>query len=155
MRVLVTGANGHIGNHVVRELISARHDPVPFVRKSSDVSGLKDLGLTLHYGDVQDRSSLEAAARGCDAIIHLAAVYAMRPKTAEEIMRPAVEGTENILQVAKAIGAKRVVYTSSVVAVGYSSTPAVRSERDWNEDPQVPYFRAKTQSERQAWQLSK
>ena len=155
MRVLVTGANGHVGSNLVRELLGRGVDVVPMVRPSSNPEGLLGLGLPLAKGDVLDPASLEAAARGCDVIVNLAAVFKTRAPTAEEIMEPAVTGVRNVLTVAARLGVKKVIHTSSIVAVGLGASPeSTRSEADWNDRPHLPYYRAKTESERLAWSLA-
>src|SRR3990167_3090175 len=101
MKVLVTGANGHIGANVCRELLQQGHEVRAFVRKTADMHGLQGLNIEIAYGDVMDASSLNVAAQGCDAIIHLAAVYKTIAKTPEEIVAPAVEGSKNVFAAAK------------------------------------------------------
>ncbi len=153
MRVLVTGANGHVGCNLVRELLARDHEVVPFVRESSNLEGLEPLGLTPVFGDVRDGDAVRRAAEGCDAIENLAAVYAYGG-TVEEIVEPAVQGIENVLRAAAEHGIGRVVHTSSIVAVGVSDDEAVLDETHWNEAPGDPYMQAKTQSERRAWELA-
>ncbi|KAA3660957.1 MAG: NAD-dependent epimerase/dehydratase family protein [Chloroflexi bacterium] len=154
-RILVTGANGHIGTNIIRSLLKRNYDVVPFVRKTSDLRGLSPLGLTYAYGDVMDENSLIAAAEGCDVIIHTAAVYKYWAKDPDEIMQPALIGTRNIFNAAKAVGTKRIVYTSSVWAMGTSGDPDVPlTTKDWNDHSENPYALAKTKSERAAWQLA-
>lgn len=154
-RVLVTGANGHVGANTVRSLLQRGYEVVPFVRTTSDQRGIKQLGLACKYGDVMDYPSLEKAADGCDAIIHHAAVFQMWTNKPEVILQTAVEGTRNIFKAAKAARVRRMVYTSSMVAVGYSTKPnKLRTEADWNNEAKSPYFIAKTQAEREAQRLS-
>ncbi|HEU0292944.1 MAG TPA: NAD-dependent epimerase/dehydratase family protein [Anaerolineales bacterium] len=154
-RILVTGANGHIGANVVRSLLKHGYEVVPFVRTTSDLRGLAPLNLTYAYGDVMDESSLLAATEGCDAIIHTAAVYRYWAKDPDEIMKPALVGTRNMFNAAKKTGIKRIIYTSSVWAVGLSTAPGtLLTAKDWNTDSKNPYAVAKTQSEQVAWQMS-
>jgi dihydroflavonol-4-reductase len=113
------------------------------------------LNLTYAYGDVMDESSLLAATEGCDVIIHTAAVYRYWAKDPDEIMKPALVGARNMFNVAKKSGIKRIIYTSSVWAVGLSTTPGtVLTAKDWNTDSKNPYAVAKVQSEQVAWQMS-
>ncbi len=156
MKVLVTGANGHIGANVVRALLAKQHEVVAFVRPSADLQGLAGLDVTYAYGDVLQPDTLANATQGCDAIIHLAAVYKTIAKTAEEIVTPAVEGAKNIFAAAHNAGIKRIVYTSSIASVGFSyDRNVLRTGNDWNTDPQNPYYIAKTQSERSAQDLAR
>lgn len=156
MKVLVTGANGHIGSHVVKQLLEQGHEVRAFVRKGSDKRGLEGLEPELFYGDVMDDEAVSKAAENCDAIIHMAAVYKTIAKTPEEIVEPAVRGAGNIFRAADKQGIKRIVYTSSVASIGFSYDPnEQRSGKDWNEDAQNPYYVAKTQSEKSAQKLAR
>jgi len=156
MKVLVTGANGHIGANVVRELLSRGHEVRAFVRESANLRGLEGLELERYYGDVMDLDSLIPAAQGCDKVIHLAAVYKTIADTPEEIVEPAVVGSRNIFEAAKAAGINRIVYTSSIASIGFGDSPDhMRTNQDWNDDAQNPYYLAKTESERVAQQLSR
>jgi len=155
MRVLVTGANGHLGCSVLRTLLDRGCHVVPYVRSTSDTQGIDGLGLTYARGDILDGDALTTAAAGCDAIINLAAVYRTFATDPEEIIRPAVQGIENVLRAAKANGVARVIHTSSIAAVGFGWGPDdIRNETHWNEMPLNAYYQAKTQSERRAWELA-
>jgi dihydroflavonol-4-reductase len=154
-RVLVTGANGHVGCNVVRALLEAGHEPVPMVRASADTQGLDPLGLHLVRGDVRDCDAVRRAAEGCRFIVNLAAVFETRGLTSDEIVRPAIEGITNVIEAAAALGVERVVHASSTVAVGYACSPDhPRTAADWNEENLLPYHAAKTRSERRAWALA-
>jgi dihydroflavonol-4-reductase len=155
VRILVTGANGHLGANVVRSLLQRGYEVVPLVRTMSDLRGLRALNLTYAYGDVTDERSVVAAAAGCEAIIHTAAVYQLQTREPEAIMRPALAETRHVLNAAKAVGVRRVIYTSTVWAVGLSTDPVVRlAAKDWNEHSRNPYAVAKTQAEKEAWRLA-
>ncbi len=155
MKVLVTGANGHIGSHVVSQLLEQGHEVVAFVRKGSDLRGLEGLTPEFANGDIKDKEAVAAAAEGCDAIIHMAAVYKTIAKTAEEIVEPALRGAESVFYAAKQHGIKRIVYTSSVASIGFSYDPnEIRTGDDWNDEAQNPYYLAKTQSEKSAQKLA-
>ena len=156
MRVLVTGANGHIGAHVVRALLDDGHEVKAFMREGCDQRGLAGLAFEPFYGDVMDAASLEKAVEGCDAVIHLAAVYKTIANTADEIVAPAIQGAENLYRAAHKAGVQRIVYTSSVASVGFSYDPsALRTGNDWNDDPHNPYYIAKTRSEQAAQRLAR
>lgn len=154
-RVLVTGANGHLGAHIVRELLQQGYEVVAMVRQGSNLKGLQGLDLAYSYGDVRDANAVRLAAQGCKAMIHTAAVYQTWSKNPNDIIASAIEGTRNAFAAAKATGLSKVVYTSSVNAVGYVASPLqTRSAKDWNQDARNPYYVAKTQSEREALALS-
>ncbi|MCP4373583.1 MAG: NAD-dependent epimerase/dehydratase family protein [Deltaproteobacteria bacterium] len=155
MRVLITGANGHVGANTVRELLNRNYEVVAFVRESSDLRGLNELDVKYAYGDVMDLDTLMNAADSCDVIVHTAAVFRWWAKDPEEIRQPALVGTRNIFQAAKTAGIQRLVYTSSVVSIGTVIDPEqLLTTDDWNENPHTPYADAKTQSERSAWQMA-
>lgn len=155
MRVLVTGASGHIGSHVVRQLIEQGHSVRAFVRPSADLRGLNGLEVDLFRGDIMDASAITEAAESMDAIIHMAAVYKTIAKSPDEIVEPAIQGARNVFAAATANQIQRIVYTSSVASVGFSYDPqALRTGDDWNNDPENPYYIAKTRSEQTAQALA-
>lgn len=77
MKTLVTGATGFIGSAVVRQLAAQKKAVRCLVRKSSDLSNLGGLKVDYAYGDVTDVDSVRRALKGCDRVIHLAAIYAI------------------------------------------------------------------------------
>lgn len=154
-RVLVTGSNGHLGANIVRALLNHKHDVVAFVRPTSDLRGLAGLPVTYQYGDVCDADSIQLAAEGCEIIIHSAGVFRFWVSNPQEILQTAIIGTSNIFQAAEKVGLRRVIYTSSTYAIGFSSDfNQPRTSDDWNDDPRTAYSRAKTQAEKAAWGLA-
>ena len=155
MKTLVTGANGHIGSHIVKFLLEEEGREVRgLVRKTSDLRGLEGLDLELAYGDILDPDSLKEAVKGCDVIYHTAAVYSVWKRKAEEILRPSIEGSKNLFRAIQDRSVDKVVYTSSIAAVGLgSSADLLMTAADWNEHPSNPYIQAKTEAERwvQGW----
>src|SRR4051812_7932252 len=155
MRVLTTGANGHLGANVARSLLARGHEVVPLVRQGADLRGLQGLGLEVVYGDVMDQNSLTQAAQGCDVMIHMAAPYQYWAKDPNEILKPAPEATRNALTAAKEAGIKRVVYTSTIWAIGLSKDPHTPLTADvWNDDARNPYAVSKVLAEREGWRLA-
>jgi len=156
MQVLITGANGHIGAHVVRACEERGHNVVALVRKGADLKGLEGTRAETRIGDIRDKQSLLSAAEGADAIIHLATLYKLEASNPQEIIGPAVEGTRNILEVAAELGIKRVVYTSSMAAVGATASPeSPRRGDEWSEPPESSYARGKLESERLAQSMAR
>jgi dihydroflavonol-4-reductase len=128
MRVFVTGGNGFIGSVVVRRL-TARGDEVRcLLRSASRTERIGDLRVERVYGDVRDLESLRAGANGCDAIVHLAGLSAWADIHSAAMPEIVVGGTRNILQAATAAGCRRVVYTSSSLAVNGTPDPVVHDE---------------------------
>jgi dihydroflavonol-4-reductase len=123
---LVTGGTGFVGAHVVRALLAKSRRVRCLVRPRSDRRNLEGLPVDLFEGDLLDRPSLDGALRGIEVLYHVAADYRLWTKNPEELYRSNVGGTENILSAAAASGVDRVVYTSSVGALGLKAdgTPA-------------------------------
>jgi dihydroflavonol-4-reductase len=153
MLTLVTGASGHIGSLIAQKLAARGRKIRVLVRENSIRLGLpKDAELVV--GDILDIASLDRAMQGVERLFHCAAVFQTRFKDEserEEMIRTNVEGTRNVLEAAKRAGVKRVVYTSSVAALGITRDPSkTLDESYWNEDPIDAYVASKTEAERLA-----
>jgi dihydroflavonol-4-reductase len=162
MRILVTGANGHVGSNLCRELCGRGHSVRGSVRSLADdekVGRLKALeGLELVEVDLYRPEQLRAALEGVELLFHVAAVYAyvLSPGGEDDVVRASVEGAENALRAAADAGVRKVVMTSSVVTLPLTRAGDPPStEADWAEDLRLPYFRAKTLAERRAWELAR
>ncbi len=128
MKILVTGGAGFIGSHVVDKLIDAGHRPRIFdLRPSQHHSGSAAEHVS---GDVTDRAALAGAARGCDAIIHLAAVADVGDvvKDPAQAERFNAQGTFEVLEVAREEGIGRVIYGSTTWV--YSDCEPVRVDEE-------------------------
>jgi nucleoside-diphosphate-sugar epimerase len=101
MEVLVTGANGHIGANVVRELIDQGHEPVCYVRKTSNLAGLDGLAISLHKSNLDEVGKIEEAMKGFDEAIHLTASYKLVIDNPKAVIEPGIIGTINVLEMAK------------------------------------------------------
>ena len=143
MKVLVTGAAGFIGAHVVSALTRAGADVRGFDR---DEPG--DGVAEWVRGDVTDRAAVGKAVEGCDAVMHLAAVYSYYRRDAEAMLRVNVEGTRSVLEAA---GARRVVHTSSAATCGpVAGRPAHEGDSPPAWELKVSYKRSKIVSEQLA-----
>ena len=151
-RVLVTGANGHLGANTVRALLGHGHEVVAFVRPSADLRGLAGLDIHVARGDVLDRESLVAAALGVEVIIHSAAVFAYWSKEPEQILQTGLNGVKSVFAAATRHHVRRVIYTSSTYAIGFSdSLDQPRAADQWNDNTHSLYSIAKVRSEKAAW----
>jgi dihydroflavonol-4-reductase len=149
MKALVTGANGHIGCHVVRAARDAGMEPVAFVREGCDRRGLAGVDVELRTGDLLDADSVRRAMEGVEVVFHVAAVHKNFAANPDDIVRPAVEGTRNVLDAARATGVRRVVYTSTGATVGFTSDPGrALTEDDFLETAESPYTRGKIEAEK-------
>ncbi|MGD0091770.1 MAG: hopanoid-associated sugar epimerase [Planctomycetota bacterium] len=154
--ILVTGASGFVGNHVVRALVQ-RGQPVRIlVRPSSKLAWLNGLpALEKSIGDLRDRASLDAAVKGCEALYHVAADYRFDVSNPAEVYKSNVEGTRNLLEAAGNAGVKRIVYTSTVGCVGFLKDGLANEDTPVTLDMMVgTYKRTKFQAEEVARQLA-
>jgi dihydroflavonol-4-reductase len=118
MTTLVTGASGFVGSAVVRALIRRDESVRVLVRPTSDRRNISDLGLKVATGDLCNPGSLVRALEGCRVLYHVAADYRLWIPRPEEIYRINVDGTVALVRAAVNAGVERIVYTSSVAALG-------------------------------------
>ncbi|MGD1850990.1 MAG: NAD-dependent epimerase/dehydratase family protein [Cyanophyceae cyanobacterium] len=118
MKVFVTGASGFTGSHLVRSLINRGDEVTVLVRRSSDLSRLKDLPVKLVYGDLGDRAALDEAMGGVDWVFHVAAYVELGIVDADKMARINVDGTRNMLAAAKKAGVSRFLYCSTIGVFG-------------------------------------
>jgi len=118
MRALVTGATGFVGSAVARALVNSGCQVRVLVRSGSDRRNLHGLPVEIAVGDLTDRASLAQAIADCTALFHVAADYRLGTREPAQLYRANVEGTGNILDVARHAGVERMVYTSSVATIG-------------------------------------
>src|SRR5213082_2064649 len=121
MLAFLTGATGFVGSHVARALAEHGADLRLLVRASSNTKNIADLKADLVTGDLRDPASLERGIAGCDIVFHVAADYRLWVRDPEEMYRANVEGTRAILEAARKSKVRRVVYTSSVATMGFTS----------------------------------
>ena len=121
MLAFVTGATGFLGSHVARVLAEQGADLRLLVRPTSDLRNISDLNADRVVGDLRDAPSIEKALSGCDVVFHVAADYRLWVRDPDEMYRSNVEGTRSLLEAARRQGVRRVVYTSSVATMGFTS----------------------------------
>ena len=115
--ILVTGAAGHIGNVLVRELLNRGEQVRALILPGEDTHALDGLKVDRVEGNVLDPLSLERAMQGVQYVFHLAGIISIMPGRDEWMRRVNVQGTRNVLQAARKSGVKRLVYTSSIHAL--------------------------------------
>jgi len=121
MKAFVTGATGFLGSHVARALADQGADLRLLVRPTSNLRNLEGLKAETATGDLRDAASLEKAMSGCDTVFHVAADYRLWVRDPEEMYRSNVDGTRALLEAARKNGVRRIVYTSSVATMGFTS----------------------------------
>lgn len=155
---LITGANGHLGNNLVRELLKRGENVRASVRDLNDKEPFEGLDCEVVYADLMDKDSLRKALDGVDTLYQVAAVFkhwAQNPE--KEIIIPNIEGTQNIMEAAKEANVRKIVYVSSVAALSLDKTNSKGKidETTWLEDSHGnAYFDSKARSEKRAWELS-
>ena len=128
MKAFVTGATGFLGAQVARVLAEQGADLRLLVRQTSDLRNIDGLNADRVTGDLRSAPSLEKAVSGCDVVFHVAADYRLWVKDPEQMYRSNVEGTRALLEAARKNGVRRVVYTSSVATIGFTSNGTVADE---------------------------
>jgi dihydroflavonol-4-reductase len=125
--VLVTGANGFLGGHVVRELLARHYAVRALVRPGP--SHLTGLPLTLCPGDITRPAEVARAAEGCAYVIHAAALASVNPARSAAHWQVNLVGTENVLRAAQRAGVRRLVYVGTANVFGFGSRAAPGTER--------------------------
>jgi dihydroflavonol-4-reductase len=152
MKVFLTGATGFVGHHVAKALAAQGAQLRMLVRKTSKLSNLEGISGETHLGNLAEPESIRPALAGCDAVVHVAADYRLWIPDPDAMYRANVDGTRDLLRMAREAGVPRFVYTSSVATMHFRTDGIVI-----NEDTPVSlkdmvghYKRSKFQAERQA-----
>ena len=128
MKIFVTGATGFVGHHVARALAAEGADLRLLVRKSSNLKNLEGIRAETHVGDLGEPDSLKLALEDCDAVMHVAADYRLWIPNPESMYKANVDGTRELLRMAREAGVRRVVYTSSVATMHFRTDGIVINE---------------------------
>lgn len=160
---LVTGGSGYVGTQLIAALLRSGTPVRATVRSPDREAAVRaavrrgdadDAGLEVVTADLTSDEGWPAALDGCAEVYHVASPM-IQPEDPDEVLVPARDGTVRVLRAARDAGARRVVFTSSFAAIGYTPKPiAEYTEDDWT-DPGTPglppYPRSKAIAERAAW----
>jgi dihydroflavonol-4-reductase len=128
MKVFLTGATGFVGSHVAAAYAAAGTDLRLLTRSSSNLASLEGIRGETVVGDLRNVSSLRSALEGCDALVHIAADYRLWVPDPTDMYKANVEGTRDLLRLAREVGVQRVVYTSSVATMGFTKSNIIVDE---------------------------
>jgi dihydroflavonol-4-reductase len=128
MRVFLTGATGFVGHHVARALAAEGANLRLLVRKTSNLANLEGIAGETHVGDLAEPESLKPALAGCDAVMHVAADYRLWIRDPETMYHANVDGTRDLLRMAREAKVPRFVYTSSVATMHFRTDGLVINE---------------------------
>ena len=152
LRILLTGATGFVGSHIVEELISNNHTVIAIVRKNSNLKWIKDYPIQLEYCSLNDEDQLSKLLSTVDVVIHCAGV--VRALNWEGYYNTNVLGTKNLVQAAikNKNNIKKFIYISSQAAMGPSKdeNPKLLTEK---EKPVSYYGKSKLLAEQEVKQL--
>jgi dihydroflavonol-4-reductase len=126
--IVITGATGHIGNVLIRELIKRRQIVRALVLQNDDCRSLVGLDIEIVRGDVTDMNSLESVFLGADIVYHLAGIVTIMPGMKNILERVNVGGVRNVALACRTSGVRRLVYTSSVHAISEPSYGTIIDE---------------------------
>ncbi|GLB52615.1 dihydroflavonol-4-reductase [Neptunitalea chrysea] len=168
-KVLLTGVTGFLGSHTAIQLLNKGYIVIGTLRNQSRSEEIKSIIkahttnwelLTIVEADLLDVAIWDELTKGVDYVLHIASPFPRKlPKNEIDLVKPARQGTLNVLKAASNNGVKKVVMTSSVASIIYGKTKAElgveMDENDWtdvgNRKDTTPYFRSKTIAERAAW----
>ena len=152
---LVIGANGFLGSHVTRLLVADGHDVRVMVRPGANTVGIDDLSVTRYLGDIWDNDTLREAMDGVDDVYYCVVDTRGWLRDPSPLFHTNVEGTRNVLEIAKDADLRRFVYTSSYATVG-RRLGHVATEDDVVKDRGLtPYVRSRVQAENIVLQYAK
>lgn len=146
--IVITGATGHLGNVLVRQLLDRGERVRVLVHHRSSLTSLENLDVEKVRGDICNIDSLENAFKGADTVYHLAAMVKIVPGYEKQLQAINVEGTKNVLQACKTNDVRRLIYSSSSHVFGSIPHGTTITE----ETPIVPsktkkgYIRSKAQA---------
>lgn len=147
MTALVIGANGYLGSHVTRQLVADGQDVRVMVRPTASTIGIDDLKVTRFLGDIWDDGVLREAMAGCDVVYYCVVDARGWLKDPSPLFHTNVEGTRNVLEVAKDAGLKRFIFTSSYVTVGRKRGRVATEDDVISDRGLTPYVRSRVQAE--------
>jgi dihydroflavonol-4-reductase len=128
VRVFITGATGFVGGHVARAYASQGANLRLLTRQTSRLDALSGMNADMVTGDLRESEKLRSALTGCDALVHVAADYRLWVRDPKQMYAANVDGTRELLKIAREVGIPRAVYTSSVATMGFKHDGSIVNE---------------------------
>jgi dihydroflavonol-4-reductase len=128
VRVFITGATGFVGGHVARQYAAEGASLRLLTRQTSRLDSLTGIDAEMVKGDLREPEKLRSALSGCDALVHVAADYRLWVRDPEQMYAANVDGTRELLKLAREVGIQRIVYTSSVATMGFKTDGTIVNE---------------------------
>ncbi|EHQ44195.1 NAD-dependent epimerase/dehydratase family protein [Myroides odoratus] len=152
--VLVSGANGHLGNNLVRLLIKKGFQVRASVRNTNNNECFKGLECEVVQADITDKASFVRALQGVDTFYAVGAAFKLWAKDPKkEIYDVNMLGTRYTIEAAAIAGVKKIVYVSSIAALDYTNLPTKESN-GYNSDRRDMYYNSKNDGEQLAFKLA-
>lgn len=154
--ILVTGGTGLVGNFLLRKLVKEGKGPIRATkRENSDISSLEDIRHAIEWVDagLDDISGLSEAMQGVEQVYHSAAHISMSDSDRDILHKVNAEGTANVVNAALGAGVKRLLYVSSIAAIGANPDKGMITETSKWEDSRyiTEYGISKMLGEREVW----
>ena len=151
---LITGVNGHLGNNLLRLLLEKGEKVIGTVRNPTQKLPYEGLDFNPVYADLMDKNSLLHALEGVDTLYQVAAVFKLWTKNPQkDIYEANMTATKNIMEAASEKGVRKIVYVSSIAAMGREKMPI--SPETFNNEKENIYYKSKIDSEKLAWEIAK
>lgn len=151
---LVSGANGHLGNNLVRFLLKKGVPVRATVRNISNRKPFEGLNCEIVQADITNKASFVKALEGVEVFYAVGASFKLWAKDPQkEIYDVNINGTRNTIEAAAEAGVKKIVYVSSIAALNYTQLPAKESN-GYNPDRRDMYYNSKNDGEKLAFELA-
>lgn len=157
MKVLVLGATGQLGSNLVRALLAKGDQVRALIRASNPAATLEGLDLERRTGDLNDPQSLVQACQGIDVVYHAAGYYPEVSLPGEAAKAQALKQTNHVLEAVRVANVERLVFTSTLATIGFSTTPGQLANEDCpftTDYPNNPYLAAKVAMEQRILQAA-
>ena len=128
MKVFLTGSTGFVGSHVAKAYADQGAQLRLLTRSTSSLAAIEGLPAEIVVGDLKQPESLRSSIQGCDALVHVAADYRLWVRDPKQMYAANVDGTRELLRIAREEGVPKVVYTSSVATMGFKADGTIVNE---------------------------